>query len=125
MKTDDECRQSPDWLEEIVAAGCEMYRILSIDKNAHVDEWATETEIDAAITNWRNATMKTDADTYCERCRHWDQLSERMASHFPFARRLTEKHGRTVRLGFCRLTDSGPTADRDYCDKGEEVTGEN
>jgi hypothetical protein len=56
MKTDDECRQSPERLEEIVAAGSEMVRILSIDKNAHVDEWATETEIDAAITNWRNAT---------------------------------------------------------------------
>ena len=63
--------------------------------------------------------MKTDADTYCEQCCYWDRLSERTASHFPFAQRLSEKHGRTVKLGFCLLTDSGPTADRDYCSKGE------
>lgn len=65
--------------------------------------------------------MKTDADTYCEQCRHWSPLSERTTTHFPFAKRLSEKHGRNVRLGFCTLTDSGPTADRDYCDEGESA----
>lgn len=63
--------------------------------------------------------MKTDADTYCEQCRFWTPLSERMRRHFPFAARLSKQHGRDVRLGFCTLTESGPTADRDYCAKGE------
>ena len=63
--------------------------------------------------------MKTDAGTYCEQCRHWNPISDRTASLFPFRERLSLKYKREIRLGFCLLTDSGPTADRDYCNKGE------
>ena len=61
---------------------------------------------------------------HCCECRHWKQADERTRKLYPFAKRLSEREGRMVAIGYCyqrHPEGSGPTADHDWCEHAKKT----